>query len=152
MVAGDKLRFRNIDKWGNADNRYNYLKVTGSKAKVYGKLAESLTPEFAASTSITYKLANMFSESAALVDASGLNLNGIMLTDWCYYGMFQYCTSLAGRIDLPATLLAKYCYVSMFDYNGIVNKKEVHMPKSLSGSFNENMILIGAAITVIYDL
>ena len=53
--------------------------------KVYGKLADSLTPEFAASTA-SYKLANFFKDCTGLKDASGLDLHdGIVLADHCYW-------------------------------------------------------------------
>lgn len=52
MTAGDKLRFRNIDRWNNTSLGYNNadLRVTDAKAEVYGKLAKSLTSKFATST------------------------------------------------------------------------------------------------------
>ena len=77
---GEKLQIRGIDKW-----KYNCsLKVTcAGGAKVYGKMAESLTPEYAASTA-SNKLASFFKDSTGLKDASGLDLDGIALTDYCY--------------------------------------------------------------------
>ena len=54
-------------------------------AKVSGKMADSLTPEYAASET-TYKLASFFKGSTGLKDASGLDLHdGIVLADNCYY-------------------------------------------------------------------
>ena len=54
------------------------------------------------------------------ISASGnvdtlLNQNGnATLTFACYYGLFEYCTSLTQAPELPATTLADYCYESMF--------------------------------------
>ena len=54
------------------------------------------------------------------ISASGnvdtlLNKNGnATLTFACYYGLFEYCTSLTSAPELPATTLADYCYNSMF--------------------------------------
>ena len=120
MSKGDKLKFRNIDKFSDNYNNNSQLLITEAKAKVYGKLAKSLTPEFAASSQ-KYKLACMFNipksklSSASLVDASELNLNDIIISTGCYYGMFERCTSLTSAPKvLPATTLADYCYYKMF--------------------------------------
>jgi len=62
------------------------LIITGAKAKVYGKLAKSLTSEFSefAASSQECKLACMFRDSSSLVDASELNLNDITISISCY--------------------------------------------------------------------
>ena len=114
MSKGDKLRFKNIDKWSNSEYYYTELKITNSDAKVYGKLAESLTPEFAASAQ-EYKFLNMFRSSIGLKDASGLDLDGIALADYCYIYMFAECISLVNAPALPATTLANSCYNNMFN-------------------------------------
>ena len=115
MSKGDKLKFRNIDKFSDSYNTYSQLIITGAKAKVYGKLAKSLTPEFAASTQ-RCKLEHMFHESTSLVDASGLNLNDINIGVRCFYGLFFKCTALKSSPKLlSATTLTSYCYDSMFE-------------------------------------
>ena len=54
------------------------------------------------------------------ISASGnvdtlLDQNGnTTLTFGCYYGLFEYCTSLTTAPELPATTLADYCYNGMF--------------------------------------
>ena len=79
---GEKLQIRGLDKWNNKCS----LKVTCTGgAKVSGKMADSLTPEYAASAT-AYKLASFFKGSTGLKDASGLDLHdGIVLADHCYY-------------------------------------------------------------------
>lgn len=77
---GEKLQIRGLDKWNSSCS----LKVTcAGGAKVSGKMADSLTPEYAASET-TYKLANFFNGSAGLKDASGLDLGDIALYLYCY--------------------------------------------------------------------
>ena len=106
---GEKLQIRGLDKWNVCS-----LKVTcAGGAKVYGKLADSLTPEYAASTT-AYKLASFFNYSTGLKDASGLDLGDIALADACYSGMFSGCTNLTQAPALPATTLADSCYNNMF--------------------------------------
>lgn len=77
---GESLQIRGLDKWNSSCS----LKVTcAGGAKVYGKLADSLTPEYAASTA-SYKLASFFKGSTGLKDASGLDLGDIAVTSNCY--------------------------------------------------------------------
>ena len=114
---GEKLQIRGLDKWNTDSSYYNPLKMkvlSYAGVKVYGKLADSLTPEFAASTA-SYKLANFFKDCTGLKDASGLDLHdGIVLADNCYYSMFSGCSSLTQAPALPATTLAYGCYYRMF--------------------------------------
>ena len=78
---GEKLQIRGLDKW-NSDCS---LKVTCTGgAKVSGKMAGSLTPEYAASAT-SNKLASFFKGSTGLKDASGLDLGDIALASSCYY-------------------------------------------------------------------
>ena len=107
---GEKLQIRGLDKWNNKCS----LKVTcAGGAKVSGKMADSLTPEYAASTA-SYKLASFFKGSTGLKDASELDLGDITLADDCYSSMFSGCTNLTSAPALPATTLASRCYSSMF--------------------------------------
>ena len=70
------------------------MKVTCTGgAKVYGKMAGSLTPEYAASAT-SNKLASFFKGSTGLKDASGLDLGDIALASSCYSSMFSNCIKL----------------------------------------------------------
>ena len=62
---------------------------------------------------------NLFSDydgekTCGVVNAKDLSLPVTILTDYCYYYMFQGCTNLTTAPALPATTLADYCYSSMF--------------------------------------
>ena len=103
---GEKLQIRGLDKWNSSCS----LKVTcAGGAKVSGKMVDSLTPEYAASTA-SYKLASFFRGSTGLKDASGLDLDGIALAKYCYNGMFNGCSSLTQAPELPETKLVQGCY------------------------------------------
>ena len=107
---GEKLQIRGLDKWNDKCS----LKVTCTGgAKVSGKMADSLTPEYAASAT-TWKLASFFNGSTGLKDASGLDFGDIVLASSCYRSMFKDCSSLTQAPALPATPLASYCYFCMF--------------------------------------
>lgn len=56
----------------------------------------------------------MFNGSVGLTDASDLVLDSDTLSQGCYSGMFQGCTSLTTAPALPATALANSCYTGMF--------------------------------------
>ena len=51
-----------------------------------------------------------------IVDASELLLPATVITSYCYYYMFYYCTKLISAPQLPATTSAQRCYAYMF-YN-----------------------------------
>ena len=50
-----------------------------------------------------------------IVNAKNLILPATILSDGCYSGMFEDCTSLTTAPELPATTLAPGCYSSMFN-------------------------------------
>ena len=90
------------------------MKVTcAGGVKVSGKMADSLTPEYAASAT-SNKLASFFKGSTGLKDASELDLGDMALAGYCYRGMFDGCSSLTQAPALPAMTLAVGCYQSMF--------------------------------------
>ena len=49
-----------------------------------------------------------------IVNAKDLSLPATTLGNYCYYGMFESCTSLVTVPQLPATILAEHCYYNMF--------------------------------------
>lgn len=120
MDAGDKLRFRNIDKWSDIYGNATYITISFDEAsaryaKVYGKLSDSITHEYAIST-MPYKFIAMFDSSNALLDASGLDItSNITFANDCYNSMFANCDSLTASPLLLATTLTTNCYMSMFD-------------------------------------
>ena len=61
-----------------------------------------------------YALYGLFSGSTGLVSAENLSLPATTLSEYCYDGMFNGCTSLTAAPVLPATILATCCYYGMF--------------------------------------
>ena len=87
--VGDKVYFRakqDNASFGNMDD-YNYFVMTG-KIAASGNLNTLLK-----------------------ADGSVLDLTG---RDYCYYNMFEGCSSLTKAPALPATTLAEDCYGSIF--------------------------------------
>ena len=61
-----------------------------------------------------YTLAKLFNGNTHLINADELILPATTLAPYCYYNMFNGCTSLTIAPELPATELADSCYSSMF--------------------------------------
>ena len=145
---GEKLQIRGLDKWNNDCS----LKVTcAGGAKVSGKMAGSLTPEYAASTT-AYKLASFFKESTGLKDASGLDLGDIALADSCYSYMFGNCTSLTQAPALPETMLYDTCYSGMFMYCSSLTQAPALPATALADSCYRSMFRYCTSLTQAPDL
>ena len=63
-----------------------------------------------------YAFSYLFSGNTNVVSAENMSLPATTLANFCYYGMFQGCTSLTMAPQLLATTLAKGCCLDMF-YN-----------------------------------
>ena len=99
------------------DNNYNYRWVlTGNDIACIGNIENLLDYATVESgnhpTMATYCFYNMFQECTSLTQAP--DLPATTLADSCYYNMFYRCTSLTQAPALPATTLADYCYYGMF--------------------------------------
>lgn len=53
--------------------------------------------------------------NSKVVDVSNLILPATTLASYCYYRIFNGCTSLTAAPELPATTLVDYCYAYMFE-------------------------------------
>ena len=86
---GDKalLRGDNSEGFSKRSNKYSSFTMTG---------------KIAASGSVM-----------SLIDGTGETL--VVPADYCFYSLFQGCTSLTQAPELPATTLAQYCYYHMFE-------------------------------------
>ena len=116
VAIGDKVAFYGT---GTSIAKYSGTKIAGGTAevKVYGNIM-SLVDEtgFATNTTLTAEntFSSLFRSNAKLKDASGLLLPAETLANYCYYNMFQGCTSLTTAPELKAKTLANYCYSGMF--------------------------------------
>ena len=61
-----------------------------------------------------YAFLELFYECTNIVNVSSNFLPATTLASYCYYNMFNWCTSLTTAPELPATTLATYCYSQMF--------------------------------------
>lgn len=62
-----------------------------------------------------HALRSLFNNNTNIVDAENMILPATTISEWCYYGMFSYCSGLTSAPSLPATTLGQYCYCNMFN-------------------------------------
>ena len=65
-------------------------------------------------TGKNYAFGYLFSGNTNVVSVENLSLPATTLSNYCYYYMFENCTSLTTAPELPATTLSDYCYSCMF--------------------------------------
>lgn len=120
VAVGDKVSFygdgTNITAYSDGSTNTN-IKGGTAEVKVYGNIMSLVDEEnFATNKTLTANctFAYLFLGYTTLKDASDLLLPATKLTAYCYYGMFQGCTSLTAAPELKATKIADNCYNSMF--------------------------------------
>ena len=115
-AKGD-LRLRGINPNGTATARNAYSTITFTKANVNvactGDIRTLLDWRvYDIVETNNAKFCYLFKNSSVLTSAP--ELPAIKLADYCYYGMFYFCTKLTSAPELPATTLAYSCYCFMF--------------------------------------
>ena len=153
VAAGGKVAF-----YGNGISitKYNGTQIGGDgdgfKCKVYGNIM-SLVDETDFATNYNtlpadYTFYNLFYGNAKLTDASGLLLPAMMLTNNCYDGMFQGCTSLTtAPKELPAMTLAEKCYSYMFHGCSSLTTAPKLPAETLAGYCYAHMFAVCKALT-----
>ena len=113
------------DNEGVGEYSYNYSFIIAcqNNCNCYGKVTSLLSSGCPETISSIDTFGNLFYQSR-IVDASGLILPN-NVTEECYYGMFDGCTSLTQAPNLLATTLVEYCYSTMF--NGCENLSTVNL-------------------------
>ena len=85
-------------------------------------------------TGKNYAFYQLFYSNTKLLNAENLSLPAETLANYCYYYMFQGCTSLTTAPELPATTLVQGCYDSMF--NGCTNLNYIKAMFTTTPSFS----------------
>ena len=125
ITKGNKVIWKGIgvrySNYGASPNRFN---STG-RFNVYGNIMSLLYGDkFKNNNTLTsdYAFSYLFYNTTKLVSVKNLILPAISLTQYCYLGMFNYCSSLIDSPKLPATTLNTQCYAYMFCYcSALVN-------------------------------
>jgi hypothetical protein len=94
---------------------WNTITLSNIWDKVYMRNKSETTTSFSTSTSKYYKFAMTGSINASWDITTLLNKNGTnTLSNYCYFELFSWCTSLVTAPSLPATILGNACYSYMF--------------------------------------
>ena len=111
--AGDKVYFRGDNTTVSESTSIYYKFVMSGKIAASGNIM-SLLDKTCQSTTISnnYCYYYMFEGCTSLTTAPALPAT--TLANYCYSYMFRYCTSLTTAPALPATTLASGCYDRMF--------------------------------------
>ena len=111
--VGDKVYFRGDNTTVSESSSIYYKFVMSGKIAASGNIM-SLLDTTCQSTTISnnYCYYSMFNNCSSLTTAPALPAT--TLANYCYGSMFYGCTSLTTAPALPATTLAYYCYGSMF--------------------------------------
>ena len=122
---GDIIRFKGINATLNSGNTmchpivlYDSTLENPIEFNVYGNIMSIIYGDnFIGQTLFPNgsdaNIAGIF-QNSNIVDASNLILPATTLTDDCYAGMFENCSSLVNAPELPATTLVDSCYNNMF--------------------------------------
>ena len=116
ISAGNKILWKQTGLVGDWQG-IGKFSSTG-KFNVYGNIMSlHFGDDFIGKKDLTgkdYAFTYLFIGCIKLISAYNLILPATTLTNNCYYGMFNNCSSLVKAPELPATTLASYCYCSMF--------------------------------------
>ena len=123
---GDKALLK-----GNNPEGFSSSKWDNSSFRMTGKVAASgsvmsLIDGVGISTEVpgNFCFYKLFQGCTSLTQAP--ELPATILADNCYWGMFYHCTSLTQAPELPATTLAEGCYYEMF--SGCTSLSEIKVP------------------------
>ena len=115
LNVGDKVLVKGTNtRYGRT--YYNNFGGT-AKVNVYGNIMSLISGDsFANNKTLTdsYTFRRLFYGYTNLLSAENLILPATKLTEYCYSGMFEGCTSIETAPELPATTLATECYQFMF--------------------------------------
>ncbi|MDD5996479.1 MAG: T9SS type A sorting domain-containing protein, partial [Bacteroidales bacterium] len=122
---GDKalLRGDNPEGFSKGYNKYSSFTMTG-KIAASGSVMSLIdgTGEILV-VPADYCFYSLFEGCTSLTQAP--ELSAMTLADYCYYEMFKGCTRLTQAPELPATTLANCCYNFMF--SGCTNLSEIRV-------------------------
>lgn len=118
VTKGDVVEYRgNNSAYGESESYCVTFSGTTAQFNVYGNimsLIDSTNFETLDSLTDDYTFNGLFRSCIGLTDVSNLVLPATTLANFCYYNMFNGCTSITTAPELPATKLVYYCYAGMF--------------------------------------
>ena len=95
---------------------------------------------------------SLFQSCNKIINANNLILPATTLADYCYYFMFDACSSLTTAPELPATTLALGCYQVMFDACSSLTTAPELPATTLTNSCYEGMFSACSSLTTAPEL
>lgn len=123
VVAGDVLKFKGTGPTGvNASNYCYFNVIDGVTFNTSGSVMSLIGGDDVVLSG--YCFYGLFMECLGLLSAP--ELPATILASSCYQQMFQGCTGLTRAPELPATTLASQCYANMFrNCSGLTSAPEL---------------------------
>lgn len=133
-----------------------YIGMTGN-IEAYHNVHSVLSPNFASISDLTtvgsYCLSALFSPGTTSDTSTARNaaltkaplLPATTLSNYCYSGMFLFCTALHTPPQIPATTLAANCCNNMFNQSGLMVAPA--LPATTAASYCYNRMFKGCALT-----
>ena len=121
--SGDKVLWKGVGKQlsvsssginysSNFSSTGNFNACGNIMSLLYG---DDFSEQTIFSSDSSYNFCYIFNDNTKILSAENLNLPAIILTNSCYYGMFNNCSSLTTAPELPATTMWSFCYSDMFN-------------------------------------
>lgn len=141
LNPGDKIYLRaNATRWGTLSPTLRVNKITGvSKvggnimSLLYGSSFNGNERDFPQSK--WYVFVHLFI-SSTLISSDKLLLPATQLTQYCYCGLFDGCSSLVNTPELPASTLAENCYEAMFRNCAITTAPDLNADSFVIGCYS----------------
>lgn len=122
MSNGDKLLLKGSNISTSYANGMGHISIGGATSgsfELYGNIMSLVYgDDFADKTSFggkDYVFKGLLSGNTEIQSATNLIMPATTLSNYCYYNMFNGCTSLITAPELPATTLVNRCYYLMFN-------------------------------------
>ena len=130
------MRGMNPEGFSKSGSQYSTFTVAGS-IEVYGNIMSLI--DYTQTVDIIpcdYCFYSLFNGCTSLTTAPALPAT--KLASSCYYFMFDGCTSLTAAPELSATILAGYCYYAMFrNCSNLTTAPELSATKLADGCYSD---------------
>jgi len=135
------------NQYGNMQISIKDCKKVGGNimSLLYGRNFTGQESSFPSGSS--YNFLSLFYNNTNLVDASELLLPATTLASYCYYAMFNGCTSLSQAPALPATTLTRSCYYRMFKNCTSLNEVTCYATSGINENYSTIEWLDGVSST-----
>ena len=131
VASGETIMWKNEATEGGTPNGIGTFSATGDFDAVGNTMSLIFGDDFNDENDIErypHVFQSLFNSNTHIVNAEGMELPALWLSDSCYDRMFSGCTSLVTAPELPSEDASNYCYRSMFmGCTSLVTAPEIHL-------------------------